>query len=91
MSLLVRAVNMYCGLEKQNSSALHYISLWGFKTVDLQFSRCDCTGCYSPRESARILPLKFAVFFLLVTVKPFSEAKVDLNLSHSLTPHDFGR
>jgi hypothetical protein len=38
-----------------------------------------------------VFPLTLAVFGLLVTLKPFNEAKVKLKLIHALNPDDFGR
>jgi hypothetical protein len=59
LSSLVRAVIVFCGLEKQNSVALDIISVWGFTTIDI----CDfrgvtaLAGSYNPWERARFLPI----------------------------------
>jgi hypothetical protein len=38
-----------------------------------------------------VFAFNFAVFGLLVTLKPITEAKGEVKLSHTLKPNDFGR
>jgi hypothetical protein len=58
MSTIVRAVNVFCGLEKkQLFSTWHYVTMGFSNYLCLQFLRCDCTGSHNPWESARFSPL----------------------------------
>jgi hypothetical protein len=46
-------------------------------------------GSYNPWESVRFLPLLFAFFGLLLTIKPYNEVKVKLKLGHMLNLNDW--
>jgi hypothetical protein len=69
MSSLVRADNVFCGLEKWNPLAIDMISLWGLTTFDIcGFRGVTSLALTTLGESVRFLPLIFAVFGLLVTL-----------------------
>ena len=72
-------------------SPRHYLTEGLYNFWYLRFSRCDCTGSYKPWESFRFLPLIFAVFGLLVTIKPCNEVNVRLKLGNTLKHSDFGQ
>jgi hypothetical protein len=59
MSSLVRATNVFCGLEKQNSSALDIISLWSVTTFDI----CCFRGVTALAITTHVKALGFCYYY----------------------------
>jgi hypothetical protein len=57
LSSFVRAVNVFCGLEKYDYLALDNPRYGALQLLILLFSRCDCAGSYNPWKSSRFLPI----------------------------------